>query len=291
MSACDVRQETEQHPEFAEQIERIAPRVIPVVEEVTGLLLGPRPVIRLLSPVAWVQAVVDHQARVNARDIAHFDMSDDEILQLDARLTALEAELRYIWMGAAGATIEDGNGIAQVLMAPEMLHHNGYEEPELMKVLAHELTRVGQHRAGEGAAFHAQLTSVPHWWGLEQLRPSFFLSGHARWADTEVTTRLIGWEVPVGSTGRETALCRRMHEEAVARYQGAADQNGAPRPPGPPQSAYDEGSQWVRTAVKEVGVTVLNRAWQDVTLMPTVAEIDNQRLWFQRINPADTSGR
>ena len=50
MALCDIRQKVSGCEDLAGQIEQIADRVIPVLEDITGLPVGPRPVIRLLAP-------------------------------------------------------------------------------------------------------------------------------------------------------------------------------------------------------------------------------------------------
>ena len=278
MTLCDVRHEAgPPADELVAKIVSIADQVVPVLESITDLSVGPRPVIRVITPDAWVEALAADNRRSAQRDIDDLDLTPEQVQQRLERARGKEEELRLIWPLVMGATIEAEDGTPEVLLVPEALRHCGFEEPELIKVVAHELNHVAQHRAGDGAAFLAQRTAFGVLRGLEGVMAAYFLSGHSRWADLIVTTRMIGREVQE-NTGRQTETYWQVREQVEQRYRH--DRGNLP---GPPRAAYVEGSQWVRIVVDEVGTAVLNRAWKETSLMPTSVELEDPHAWIARV--------
>lgn len=278
MNICDVRNEADHTADdLAAQVETIAAQVVPVLEETTKLTVGPRPVIRILQPDAWVSALMEDYERGCQRDIADLDLSQQDIDSLPARAKAREEDLRLVWPLVMGTTIEAADRTPQVLLVPESLQHNGFQEPELMKVVAHELTHVAQHVAGDGIAFLAQQTTFPAKRGFEGVMAAHFLTGHARWTDLLVTTELLGREVSV-DTGRQSEQSVQLRQQMNRRYQTDPKKH-----PGLPRAAYLQGAHWVRTVIGEVGPHAFNRAWKDPHLMPTLVELHEPDAWVKRI--------
>ena len=277
MTICQVRQEIDGCEQLARQIGEIAQRVIPVLEEVTALSVGPSPLIRLVTPTVWADDHAAQAARFLARDIADFPSTPEVIATLTERAKEKDAEMRLIWPLVAGATIDDADGIPQVLIIPEALHHLGFEEPEIYKVLAHELCHVAQILAGDGALLLAYHTNARAERGLSDVVPAYLGSGHSRWADLLVTTRLLGREVNE-DTGRQSETFWKVVQTAKARYE--ADPT---RSPGPSGAAYQDGASWVAAAVEQTGGTdLVNRAWKDMALLPTMPEIGDPDAWVRR---------
>jgi len=277
MTICQVRQETDWCEQLAHQIEETAEQVIPVLEEVTGLSVGPSPLIRLVNPTVWADDHAAQAARFLARDIADFPSTPEVIETLTTRAQEKDAEMRRIWPLVAGATIDNADGIPQVLIMPEALHHLGFEEPEIYKLLAHELCHVAQIIVGDGALLLAYHTKARAERGLSDVVPAYLGSGHSRWADLQVTTRLLGREVSE-HTGRQSERVRQLIHDARARHE--ADPT---RTPGPSKAAYQDGARWVAAVVAQTGSTdLINRAWKDMTLLPTMPEIGDPPAWVRR---------
>ncbi|OEV13000.1 zinc-dependent metalloprotease [Streptomyces nanshensis] len=280
MSDCDVRVETEddRDAELAEQVEKIAAQVIPVLEDVTGLSVGEKPVIRIVTPAAWVTIRTEWRDRVHARLGQEFDLTDEEIQTLEIEAISESSELPLMWALVMGSTHEDESDEPQVLLVPSALHHCGFEEPELTKVAARELTHIAQHRAGDGAAFRARNSVYRERIGLQDIQPDYLLSGHSRWTDLAVTKRLLGREVSE-DTGRQTEFWWSTAKAAAGRYQENPEKF-----PGKDLGVYRDGARWIADVVDLAGRDVLNRAWQDVSMIPTTAEIADPRAWLARVD-------
>ncbi|TXL83952.1 zinc-dependent metalloprotease [Streptomyces sp. IB2014 016-6] len=281
MTFCDIRHEAGAEADaLVARIAGIAEQVVPVLEEVTDLPVGPGAVIRILTPDAWAVAQAMHLARGTQRDITDLDLTPEQIEQCRNRARATAEEARLVWPLVMGSTVEAMDGTPHVLLVPEALGHCGVEEPELFKVIAHELNRIAQHRAGDGAAFLAQSTAFPALRGLKGVMAPYFLSGHSRWADLKVTTRLLGREVNE-DTGWQSETYRHLKQQQVREHYSGPQAKAAA--PGPARAAYVDGAQWIRTVVNRVGTGAVNRAWKDTTLMPTWAETADPDAWIARV--------
>lgn len=271
MTFCDVRNESgPAADELTIQIAGIAAQVVPVLESVTDLTVGPAvPVIRVVTPDTWVELHMAHVQRVVQHNTDELNLGWLKAKIFRYALRVKSRHLQVIWPIVMGATVEAEDGTPHVLLVPEALEHCGFEKPELMKTIAHELAHVLQHLTGDGAAFAAGM-SMRSQRGPNGLAVKHFLEGHARWADLLVTTRLLGREVDEQS-GRES--------ETYWRTRAQAEKRGG----GPPREVYRQGAKWVGAVVDQVGTDPLNRAWKDPSLIPTHAEILAPESWIARV--------
>ncbi|MEU0109055.1 zinc-dependent metalloprotease [Streptomyces sp. NPDC006251] len=246
-------------------------KVAPMVAETTGLSLPPTVRFRLMTPAAWRHEVREQRLRSLVRDIAELEMrpEDASAARLAIKVTGFVPVL--VWPLVLGATGVGADGQSETLIAPRALRHSGLlkHEPSLTQMASHELSHQVQDAAsGDDGLWH---TTVPHLRNLDARGLSGFVEGHAHWTDQQVTTLLYGRPVD-------------YHQEAPRslRYRLHTSIPGVRRL-GPSRAAYKQGALFIRDAVAEHGVDLVNRVWKDVTLLPTAEEIFDPEAWMRRI--------
>jgi hypothetical protein len=266
MALCIVQNEAgRSNRGLADQISEIADQVIPALHKITGLALGQQPVIRLLPLSGWRDALTARQ-RASLREKIDAGTPLGQLMPARRELRNTLRQLRLVGRLVMGTTSINANGAPEMLLTPEGLKNAGFEEPELMKVTAHELNHCAQALAG------ATAFTAPD----EDAAPLLF-SGHSRWADWEVTKLLIGREVDE-DTGRQTAAYWRTTKKMMYRYAKHPELM-----PGASRLKYQLGGQWVRQVVERVGTDPINRVWGDLSLAPTMAEITDVNAWIERV--------
>ncbi|MFF9901256.1 hypothetical protein [Streptomyces longispororuber] len=298
MTICTIRSEVDGYPDLVERLQRIAERVVPVLEEVIQLPVGPDPLIRLVSPDTFVTEVIGEQRRAVHRDVAAFGLDDEEAGVLEQKLAAREEWLNQAWMLTTGYTVDSIDGRPEILMLPKAVHHAALREPILTKTLAMELCHVARHHKSKGVLLHVHESPCPELHGCRpNAYPAFVITGFAEWAAREVTIRLLGDPVLPAPTGEETAefaqvcgaLERRMKEEGITLP--GKDTVWLPTRasfPFPPHAAYEDGATWAAFIVERGanGLQLLNHVWAEPELIPTLDEIANPLLWLARARKA-----
>ncbi|MVO90230.1 hypothetical protein GPA10_37145 [Streptomyces sp. p1417] len=282
MSTCDIRYETDLHPEIVELIEPLSEKVLPLVAEVTRLPLGNRPVIRVVGHEQLIANVMEARRRAFVRDERQLDMSVEEVSSLRARLGTEEEQLRLSWMGGPAATVTRVSGRPEIFIVPEAIHHIGGGEALIAKGLAHELAHVGQHWASSGEALRAYSTSRPDLRDLADVAVGPLLHGHSEWTDHQVTTRLLGHIVEPGPTGRETPEFLAQMQRYYERMQDPAT---APAHPAPSGNPYQVGLLWVSGIINRLGIETFNEVWNSLRFFPTTQELKKPDTWVRRMAP------
>lgn len=270
MPLCDVRVEAPRGISWGVAVSDLADAVLPVLEEVTRLRVGPSPVVRLVTPEAWYAARTAYTERVVLRDVRDFGFPDaaGDVFREAAR--AKESRHESLWRLIRGTVIETEDWQPEILLVPDALAEWGVRDDGLMAFLAHQLARVGQHRASGGNAFLAHETLFREARGWADVATGHAVHGHARWAEGEVTTRLIGRKVGMG-TGRESPDMKAL---MTVVSKGADSET--------PQAVQEAGAVWAVDVVILAGADTLNRAWAEPSLMPTRREIADPEMWVAR---------
>ncbi|WP_030570320.1 zinc-dependent metalloprotease [Streptomyces aureocirculatus] len=285
MTTFQLHQDTRAHPELASQLEGLAKRVFPVLERVTQLPLG-EVTIRLQGTDDFLDRIVSGFHDSVAREADAFGLDTAEIRACRTRLEAREESLRLRWPSVPGCTV-DAEGQPEILINADAVQHAGLHEAHMIKLLAHEGCRVGQHRGGEGELFRVLATTRPQYYGLlPGAQAAFIADGHALWADQQVTQELIGRVVVPGETsGHETDTLRQARARYDARIEeleqatpGAAAAAHSALTPG----EYRAGAQWVGRVMQFTGVALLNWVWAYPCLLPTRAEVACPEQWTVR---------
>jgi hypothetical protein len=246
----------------------LADAVLPVVEEVTHLPVGKPPVIRLVTPEAWHEARAAYTERIIMRDVRDFGFPDSAVDVF--RRLAEPSRHESLWRLIEGTVVETEDWQPEILLVPDALSEWGVEDDGLTKIIANTLARVAHHRAGDGNAFLAHTTLFRGARGWPDIATGHALDGHARWADSEVTTRLLGRKIGM-RTGREspdlTTLMTVVNKDADGET---------------PQAVQEAGAVWAVDVVTLAGVDTLNLAWADPALMPARHEIADPETWVAR---------
>ncbi|MCX5233927.1 zinc-dependent metalloprotease [Streptomyces prunicolor] len=265
-----VLDDTQRHPDLAKWISQILRQVAPTVNEITGLPLPAEARFRLLTPRAWRQALRQNHHRMFARDIADLDLTPEEISSVRIGLKIAAFPPVLVWPLVPAATQEAADAQWETVIAPKALRHCGVlaDEPSLHQVVAHELVHQMQAEAQSGTVWDS---FFPHKRGL--LVPprsmSTVLEGHATWADQQVTTQLLG--MPADHHQAPKSWRYRLHNRDIIRRLG------------PSREAYEQGSRLIAQTVAELGTTLVNQIWKDLTLLPTEEEITDPAAWIYRI--------
>ncbi|MET7695675.1 zinc-dependent metalloprotease [Streptomyces sp. NPDC005483] len=264
-----VLDETQRHPDLAEQIDRILHRVAPTVTEITDLPLTQEVRFRLLTPKAWRDETRKSQHRTLSRDIADLELTSQEIDAVRTGLRIMGFVPVLVWPLVLGSTLTADDGRSETIVAPQALHHGGLlvNEPALHQVVAHELVHQAQADAHGGAVW---TTFFPQKRGITAGGASAVLEGHADWADHQVTARLFG--TPADHRQSPKSWRHRTH-------------NALPgiRRLGPSRAAYEQGARLIGRAVAAGGTDLVNRIWKDAAFLPTEEEIADPDAWVRRI--------
>jgi hypothetical protein len=253
----------------------LADVVLPVLEEVTRLPMGAAPVIRLVTPEAWHAARTAYTERVIARDVRDFGFPDSAREAVRDAAPGRRSRQASLWQLVHGSVVETGDWQPEILLVPDALAEWGADDDGLLRILAHGLARVAQHRASDGCAFLAHETLFREARGWADAATAHALHGHARWADGEVTTRLVGRRIGT-RTGRESPDMRAL----MTVVGNDADADGET-----PRAVQEAGAVWAGDVVTLAGADTLNLAWADPVLLPTRAEIADPEAWIARVQP------
>jgi hypothetical protein len=298
----DIRHQAgPQFDALAHRLEELAPEVVPHVQEVTALPLPETITIRLVTVPEWMRLWAQHDEQVLAAEVEALSLTYEEAEQGRSFLRTTREAHRT--MGVGGQTVTYDGYASLVVLADSLLeagHLKGgaWDTPYLRKLIAHELTHVGQHTAG--GEVYRLVTHTP----FPQLRQHadrnwpFACEGHAVWADELISARFgddsegsrppVHGRVPDGRWSSDTMPAEVLdHIKAV----GANGVVGSAR--------FRKNLRWYADsgrAVGEViaacGVHAINRIWTEPELLPTYAEERDPLAWQRRLMglPPNTNG-
>ncbi|MFD7663514.1 hypothetical protein [Streptomyces sp. NPDC059788] len=261
---CEVRQEAgPDHDALGTRIAAHAEIAAPLVEEVTGLRLPRRPLIRIVTDQDLLASDREYSTGMLHRlrgEAYGFQLIDET--EFSAALTTLDQGAHdLIAKHNIAFACEDARMRPQVLVIASSVVYAGHGSEQLLRTVAHELTHLAQYRASKGRAF--DFSNTPYGYGQRPpgaaqpiaCATSFLLEGHATWADRQVTTKLLGQPV------------------------GWADNARPPQTP----CAYEDGCAFVEAAIAALGVTTFNTVWPSLLhLCPNMTETEDVSAWMRR---------
>ncbi|AUH41638.1 hypothetical protein [Streptomyces sp. CMB-StM0423] len=258
------------HDALAHRIERIADACAPLVEDITGLLLPPRVVIRLATPGDFRVTCQAHHERLLITEVR-------ELLPRAPHIRAAREQVRQHKdgparrLGGAAQTILTAEGGTEILMTPKVMRRAGRDEDDrwLHLNLAQALCRPAQHRASQGLLLTLIDTPFPHARGVAGLALEDLTAGHAMWTGQQVRTTLLGAPPAVPATPKTSWVYRR--HETRTRPAAEAVEHG--------------GEDFVTYVVSQLGTALFNRLWQRLDLAPTHDELNTPIQWVKRIYP------
>ncbi|MFI1416320.1 zinc-dependent metalloprotease [Streptomyces sp. NPDC020707] len=175
-----------------------------------------------------------------------------------------------VWPLVLGSTHEAQDGQCETIITPKTWRHAGVlaDDPALHQVVAHELVHHVQANARTGAAWTSHFPDK-HGVRISRDGLSYAVEGHADWADRQVTTRLFG--TPASHRTAQKSWRYRIHDNPVIRRLG------------PSREAYEQGGALIERAVELLGPPAVNQVWEDISLLPTQAEIADADAWAHRL--------
>lgn len=255
------------------------------VEDVTGMDVGQRLTIRLLTPGGLAAANRAHMRRMMDRLP---QLSDPDSDRHSGQLRVMRAVQPWVmsaivsltWPCLGGQFIADPDGMyGQVLMVPRALKAGRTTDKQLRLIVAHEATHQAQHRAGPGLmpqllerAVQALTDRMDGRVAATLHRP--LTEGHAQWTHRRVAQELYGYPAR-RSFGDEPlpGLRPLLTSRVFGRLPMLRDK----------QADYDAGEKFINDVLAKGGDDQLERVWTSVEMMPFARELTDVDAWMERV--------
>lgn len=272
MTNCDVRHQAgRRYRAAAQQVQQAADAVAPLVEEVTGLRLPPRPVIRVARVTEMIHAHGQAQEHQLERDARELDLNGRTVAQLRSELTAQHRLYAAMWPLRSAQIIWNPAGIPEIWYPPKTAAHADRVSDFVYQVMAHELTHLAQSTAGP-----LNILRTSHFRqlrGVANLALDEISEGHASWADREVSRHFLG-HVPNEDDPQDRSRPSRFYRRAASVF---ANQRATTL------ACYDRGEAFVTRVVEKTGSPqVLDHIWSHPQHAPTHQEITDPFTWLAR---------
>nr|WSY53337.1 hypothetical protein OG999_26585 [Streptomyces sp. NBC_00886] len=238
--------------------------------------------IRLMKPGAWLKLRRREEKKFLAREGKELELGPRAAMPANRALKERQRSRAQQQAMIGAQTVQDKHGRPQILLLPENLDQAGLlgDDDYLCKTVGHELVHGAQHEASKGWLFTVQDSFFPHLRRSQNLHWSFLMEGHAIWADQQITTRLLGYEVPLGPNEKHASP---QYMEALRQIKGREEA----------LQVYRDGARAVSDIVQTHGLESFNRLWSDRDLLfvPTFHQAENPSQWCDRFSTADASRR
>lgn len=267
------------HDAFGRRIEGIANECAPLVEEVTGLGLPERVVIRLLTPRAWRRAATASFKQLVLAEMAELVPDRRRLKAVRRQAALMPFGLRVMWMLCGPRTITTPEGDAEIIMTPESARHAGrYDDDDhLYLAFGHELVHPAQHHVDRARLLVLSATPFAQERGIADRAVAALTEGHATWAGKRIGAKILGYE-PGGSNNPPVSKVFRKRSEAFSRT-GTMERNYVDG------SAFAVGAIEGTGEVPGLGIERFNRIWHQPDLFPTTEEIGRPVDWLHRVLP------
>lgn len=289
----DIRQEAgEAFAGLGRLIEEMAPVVTPHVEAVTALPLPKTVTIRIVTVPEWMRLWEQNDERLLASEVDALSPTREEIKQARAFLLARREAHRGRAVGAQTACYDEDASL--VVLADNLLeagHFTGgrWDAAYVKRMLAHELTHVGQDTAGGRRYWLLTQTPFPQLRQHAGCNWTFAGEGHAVWAEGLITGRLGGEpQAPSRRAHGRTPSSRWSGDEMPIHVLDHLRAAGATGPLGSAENRqtvrwYAESGRAVGEVIALCGLRAINRIWTEHHLLPTWAEERDHVAWQRRL--------
>jgi hypothetical protein len=238
--------------------------------------------IRLLKRGAWLKLRRREEKKFLAGEIKELEVGPQAAMEAYRKFKERQRKrsARHDMIGAQ--TFQDRYGRPHVLLLPENMDKAGQlvGDDHLCKTLGHELVHGAQHEASKGWLVTAQDSFFPHLRRTMNLHWHFLTEGHAIWADRQITTRLLGYEVPLGPNEPHASP---QYLEALRQVKGREES----------KQMYLDGARAISDIVQTHGLESFNRLWsdRDLLLLPTFHQAENPSQWCERFSTVSATSR
>ncbi|WP_181785441.1 hypothetical protein [Streptomyces phytophilus] len=273
----DIHVENEasrRHNGLSRRIEHIAGECAPIVEDVTGLVLPPRVLIRLVSVGGFIDACKAHRERLFTAELQELAPPAERVRAARQHLQNLHKRDGGFWLWSGAQTILSEQGSAEILMVPKGLRHAGRYNDDwwLCLAMAHELCHPAQQRASGGTFITLRSTPFPQERGTDNLALAELTEGHAMWAGHRARAKLLGDPPSDQPAGKPSWLYRRY----MAKLAPPASSTDA---------TYVGGEDFTTYVLRRMGTDTFNHLWPRLDLTPTHKETATPDEWINRILP------
>ncbi|MFD4560524.1 hypothetical protein ACFWP5_40470 [Streptomyces sp. NPDC058469] len=238
--------------------------------------------IRLLKPSAWLKLSRREEKKFLIREIKELELGPQAAMQANRTLKDRHRNRVASHAMIGAQTVQDKHGRPHILLLPENLDQAGLlgDDDYLCKTVGHELVHGTQHEASKGWLFTLQDSFFPHLRRTLNVHWGFLMEGHAIWADRQITTRLLGYEVSLGVNESQASP---QYLEALRQVEGREEA----------LQMYLDGARAVSDIVQTHGLESFNRLWadRDLLFVPTFHQAENPSQWCERFSTADASSR
>jgi hypothetical protein len=238
--------------------------------------------IRLMKAKAWLKLRRREEKKLLISEAKELEAGPQALMVANRTLKERQRNraARQAMVGAQ--TIQDRHGHPHILLLPGTLEPAGLlvGDDYMVKTLAHELVHGAQHAASRGRMFILQDTPFLQVHRTQNRHWPFLAEGHAIWADQQITTRLLGYEVPLGPNEEHASA---EYLEMLRQIKGREEA----------LQMYLDGARAVGDIVQTHGLESFNRVWSDRDLLfvPTFHQAENPSEWCARFSTADTGSR
>jgi hypothetical protein len=271
-----------QFDELGRRIEEMLPEVLPLVRSVTSLPMPEVLTIRLMKAKAWLKLRQREEKKFLVSETKELEVGPQAAMVANRAFKDRQRSRAAVQDMIGAQTFQDRHGRPHILLLPETLAKAGLlvGDDFLCKTLGHELVHGAQHEAGKGRLFTLQDSFFPHLRRSQNLHWSFLMEGHAIWADRQITTRILGYEVPLGPNEKHA---EPKYLEALYQIKGREKS----------LQVYGDGARAVADIVQTHGLESFNRLWSDPDLLfvPTFHQAENPAEWCARFSTAATGSR
>ncbi|MFJ3779812.1 hypothetical protein ACIPX0_49940 [Streptomyces sp. NPDC090075] len=272
MTSVVVRNEAgRRYDRLAERFKTIADETLPLVESITELPLPPVVTIRLMAPRAMRKSHTRRRRRLWWSEALELGASAADMRQGLAVIKAHTKNDRQTWFLIGAQSVLFTPGQPEIAVIPRALWEGGVLNDERFHytTVAHEATHLAQYTATQGKAWADMDTLFPHLRGIADRDYRFLLEGHAYWADSQITAKLLG--PPEDSTWPSPHASLRFKTLATASRKS---QGGSYR---------EHTAPSVEAIVDEYGLARFNTVWERLPeLVPTRAETQRPAEWANR---------
>ncbi|MEO3852619.1 hypothetical protein ABGB09_34220 [Streptomyces sp. B8F3] len=273
----DIHVENEagrRHNGLARRIEHIARQCAPLVEDITGLLLPPRVLIRLVSVRGFIDACTAHRERLFTSELQELAPPAEHVLAARQQLQNQQKADGLFWLWSGAQTILSAGGSAEILMVPKGLRHAGlyHDDWWFHLALAHELCHPAQQRASGGTFITLRSTPFPQARGTDNLALAELTEGHAMWAGHRARAALLGTAPSTSPAQKPSWLYRRYMAKVAPPAQST-------------ETVYVGGEDFTTYVLRRLGTGTFNLLWPRLDLTPTHKETATPDEWLNRILP------
>lgn len=259
---------------LGEELRSVVQEVVPTVESVTGLGVGERVVVRMVSPAMQASLTSRMYRSVIQQMLDSAEPGELTAKDLGATRTVMPtivfAMMRLLWPTVGGQYMSDG-GPGEFVFVPRGMRHIPRTVNGIRRIVSHELTHQAQESLAPGAKVRESLHTMV---ADERRHFGEVYEGHAQWAQVRVCEELYGNPLrePELQPGKKVSWRVRLTSTIAPRVPGLSEK----------AASYNRGEAFVQAVIDHGGTELMNQIWSELEMFPTTDELDDPALWIER---------